>query len=203
VGFNRRFAIATRKIREFFPRRSPLSIHFRFVTADIPKDVWVHDLEIGGGRLIGEACHAIDTVIAIADSPVVKVYAESVPTGVPATDDRVIIVMRHENGCVSNIQYEAGGDRAGPKERLEVFGAGQSALCDDWSRLELWKNGEKQVVSGQGDKGLAGELTSFLRAARHGGAWPIPWEHLTSGAWAAIAAVESIGTGAPIEVSTG
>lgn len=203
VGFNRRFAKATARIREFFPRSAPLSIHFRFVTADIPKDVWVHDLEVGGGRLIGEACHAIDTAIAIADSPVVKVYAEALPTGAPATDDRVVIVMRHDNGCVSNLQYEAGGDRAGPKERVEVFGAGQSAMCEDWGRLELWKNGQREVASGDGDKGTAGELTSFLQTAKHGGEWPIPWEHLASGAWAAIAAVESIGTGAPIEVSTG
>lgn len=26
----------------------------------IPSEVWVHDLKVGGGRIIGEACHFID-----------------------------------------------------------------------------------------------------------------------------------------------
>lgn len=203
VGFNRRSAKTIRAIRSFFPRRIPLSVHYRFVTADLPKDHWVNDLNVGGGRLIGEACHAIDTAIALTESPVVKVYAESLPTGAPATDDRVVIVLRHENGCVSNLQYDAGGDRGGPKERIEVFGGGRSALLDDWSRLELWRNGEKEVTTTDGDKGVATEIGAFLRVVREGGGWPIPWSELASGAWAAIAAVESIGTGVPVEYGDG
>ena len=202
VGFNRRFSKTTRVLREYFGSRDPLSIHFRFVTADIPKNVWVHDLDVGGGRLVGEACHALDTAIALADSPVTRVYAEATPTGTPATDDRVVILMRHENGCVSNLVYEAGGDRAGPKERLEVFGGGKSAFVDDWSRIELWRDGRQETVDGGGDKGVATEVARFLDVAARGGDWPIPWEHQVSGAWAAIAAVESIGTGSPIEATS-
>lgn len=198
VGFNRRFTKGVRSLREFFGKRARLSIHFRFVTAQIPKEVWVHDPAIGGGRLVGEACHAIDTVIAIAGSPVVKVYAESVPTGTPETDDRVILTMRHENGTVSTVHYDAAGDRAGPKERIEVFGEGKSGFLDDFAKLELWKGGERVSGASDRDMGFASELRELMKVVRYGGAWPIPWEELASGSWAALAALESLSSGAAI-----
>src|SRR2546430_4786590 len=90
VGFNRRFAPATKHVKEFFAGARPLSLSYRFSPGYIPSDHWTQDEEVGGGRIVGEACHAIDTCVAIAGSPPVKVYAESVAKsgGIETSDDR-------------------------------------------------------------------------------------------------------------------
>ena len=200
VGFNRRFAPATAKVRDHFRGITPLSVSYRFAPGAIPAFAWPQDEDVGGGRLIGEACHAIDTCCAITGSPPVRVYAESVGKvgGVETTDDRVQITVRHENGAVSGISYQAGGDRAGPVERIEVFGGGRTAIVDEWDRVDLYKGGSSERVKGGKDKGHASEFAAFLEACRRGGAWPIPWDHLYGVTWASIMAVLSLREGLPI-----
>ena len=39
----------------------------------IPANVWVHDLKVGGGRIIGEACHLIDLISYLTESKVIEV----------------------------------------------------------------------------------------------------------------------------------
>src|SRR5262249_28099164 len=125
VGFNRRFSPGSDRIQRFFAGVQPLSVSHRFAPPYLPPDHWTQDPETGGGRIVGEACHAIDTCTAIAGSPPVNVYAESVGKrgGLETTDDRVFITMRHANGSISSVWYQAGGDRAFPMERIEVLGS--------------------------------------------------------------------------------
>ena len=99
VGFNRRFAPATARVREHFANIAPLSVSYRFAAGPIPPEHWTQDPDVGGGRIIGEACHAIDTCIAIAGSPPVKVYAEAVA----GADDCALISMSHANGSISHV----------------------------------------------------------------------------------------------------
>ncbi len=202
VGFNRRFAGATADIRSHFRDKAPLSVAYRFAPGAIPANAWPQDEDVGGGRIIGEACHAIDTCAAIVGSPPVRVYAESAAQvgGVETTDDRVFITLRHANGSVSNVSYQAGGDRAGPTERIEVFGGGRTATLEGWDQLELWSGARVERRRGGKDKGHASELEAFIAACRNGGEWPIPWEHLYGVTWASLMAVQSLREGRPIGV---
>jgi hypothetical protein len=63
----------------------------------------------------------------------VRVFAESIGGGNAPTikDDQCFITLRHGNGSVSNIAYLAGGDKAFPKERVEVVGGGRIAVIED------------------------------------------------------------------------
>ncbi len=202
VGFNRRFAPATQILRKHFDGCEPLSVQFRFAPGAIPANAWPQDDEIGGGRIIGEACHAIDTCTALVGSPPIRVFAESVGKvgGVETTDDRVFISMRHANGAISSISYQAGGDRAGPSERIEIFGGGRTATMEGWDHIELWNDGRVARAKGGKDKGHSGELERFFTTCRSGGAWPIPWQELYGVTAASIAAVLSLRDGAPVEV---
>ena len=143
VGFNRRFAPATRELRRFFEGIVPLSVSHRFSPGAIPPDHWTQDEEVGGGRIVGEACHAIDTCTAIVGSPPVRVFAESVAKvgGLQTTDDRVFITLRHADGSISNVSYQGAGDRAAPSERVEVFGDGRTGCVEGWDRIDLWVGG--------------------------------------------------------------
>jgi predicted dehydrogenase len=200
VGFNRRFAPALARLAAHFRDVAPLSISYRFASGPIPRNHWTQDPDVGGGRLLGEACHAIDLCAAIASSPVVKVYAESAATSRRAdtTDDQVFISMRHANGCASTVSYQSGGDRDFPAERIEVFGGGKVATIDHWGAIELWSGGRKRTADGGRDKGHAAEFKAFIDTVRRGGAWPIAWDDLRATTLASFAAVDSLRHGGPV-----
>ncbi|HZR24004.1 MAG TPA: bi-domain-containing oxidoreductase [Vicinamibacterales bacterium] len=199
VGFNRRFSSTVRTLRNRFAGVTPLTVSYRFSVGELPPASWPHDMDVGGGRLVGEACHAIDTCAAIVDSPVVRVFADSAANaGGQPTDDRVFITLRHANGSISQVSYQAGGDRSGPTERIEVFGGGITAVAEGWDAIDIWSDSRHTRASGGKDKGHAAELDAFVDACLGGGASPMTWEHIYSSTWAALAAVHSLRTGLPI-----
>ena len=196
VGFNRRFAPATMRVKQFFDGIAPLMVTYRFAAPSIPPDVWVHDEEVGGGRIIGEASHAIDLCAHLAGSRPLTVFCESMHD-LPAaerTDDRAFITVRHDNGSITNIAYAVGGDGAFPAERIETFGGGRTAVIEHWNDMQLWRGGKMEKASGGGDRGHAAEFAAFIEGCR-GGKWPIAWDDLDAVTWAALAAQESIRTG--------
>jgi predicted dehydrogenase/NADPH:quinone reductase-like Zn-dependent oxidoreductase len=200
VGFNRRFAPGLALLKEHFRGVEPVSISYRFAAGPIPKNHWTQDADIGGGRLIGEACHAIDVCAALAGSPAVKIYAESAASSSRAetTDDQVFISMRHANGSVSSVSYQSGGDRAFPGERLEVFGGGKVGTIDHWGSIELWSGGRRRTANGNRDKGHSAEFRAFLDVVRNGGSWPIAWDDIRATTVASLAAVCSLREGGPV-----
>jgi predicted dehydrogenase len=200
VGYNRRFAPAVARLKSFFGGVAPLTLNYRFAPPYIPKDHWTHDAAVGGGRIIGEAGHAIDTCVAIAGSVPVKVFAESVGQsgGLETSDDRAAITIRHANGSVSVVYYQAGGDSAFPSERIEVIGTGRSAVVDAWQDGQLWSKGRCEKFAGQKDRGHRAEFAAFIDTCRKGGEWPISWEDLRGVTWATLAAVESLREGSPV-----
>ncbi len=205
VGFNRRFSTGLKALATEFAGIRPLSVHYRFAVPELPADTWVHDDEVGGGRIIGEACHAIDACAAIIGSEPVRVFAESAGTGgtVGRADDRVFITMRHADGSISNVSYQAGGDRAMPAERIEVMGGGKSAVLENWSELTVWSGGAKVRTRIPADKGHGNALQAFVNACLSGGDWPTPWSHLRASSLTAILAERSAREGVPFSVDLG
>ncbi len=204
VGFNRRFAPATLQVREFLEGTSaPLTASIRFNAGAIRPDHWTQDESVGGGRIIGEACHAIDLATYLVDSPPVRVVAESVsgPQAPSITDDQCFITLRHENGSVSNIAYLAGGDKAFAKERVEVFGGGQVAVIDDFREVTLVRGGKLRRNKSRRDKGHEAEIRAFGDAIRQGGEPPIAWHDIRAVTLASIMAVQSLRTGEPVDLT--
>lgn len=204
VGFNRRFSPAAQRVKEFFASiAAPKTVSVRFNAGEIPAEHWTQDLEVGGGRIIGEACHGIDLATYLVGSPPVRVFAESVggPTAPDITDDQCFIIVRHADGSVSNIAYLSGGDKAFPKERIEIFGGGAVGVIEDFREVILCRNGktQRQKYRSQ-DKGHAAEIEAFAQAVSNGGPWPISWADLRAVSVASILAVRSIREGVAFEV---
>ena len=229
VGFNRRFSSAAVAVKRFFhgerekgvrphlPKRpggccaqmgsdpffAPLTASIRFNAGAIPADHWTQDEAIGGGRIIGEACHAIDLATYLIGSPPVRVFAESIggPDAPVTTDDQCFITLWHSNGSISNIAYLAGGDKACPKERIEVIGDGKVAVIDDFRSAVGWSGGKrKRLWRGTLDKGHTAELNAFVQAVAGGGGIPIKWAELRATTLASILAVRSLREGMPVDV---
>lgn len=205
VGYNRRFAPAIATVAGHFAGVEPLTVSYRFATGALPASAWPQDEEIGGGRIVGEVCHLVDLCGLLTGSQPRRVYAESLAKkgALATTDDHAAITLRHANGSLSNLVYEAGGDRGAGAERIEVFGGGRTAVVDDWGTVELWADGKCKRVRGGKDKGHASEISRFLDACRTGGPWPIAWSDLRATSWATFAAVRSLREGVAIESEGG
>ena len=202
VGFNRRFSPAAKIQKEFFADvADPLGITIRFNAGDIPADHWTqHDLE-GGGRIIGEACHAIDLATFLCGSLPHKVFAESVAAFEPGriTDDRCMITIRHQNGSITNIAYLAGGDKRFPKERVEIIGGGRVGVIDDFKSVTLCRNGKLTTKKMKMDKGHREQIRQWAEALKRQ-EWLIDWSEIRSTTLASILAVRSIREGMPFLV---
>jgi predicted dehydrogenase/threonine dehydrogenase-like Zn-dependent dehydrogenase len=204
VGFNRRFSPAAVRVQEFFAGvEAPRTVSVRFNAGPVAADHWTQVEEVGGGRLIGEACHGIDLATFLAGSPPVRVFAEAVggPRAPAVTEDQCFITLRHANGSLSSVAYLAGGDRAFPKERVEVLGGGRLAVIDDFREVVTSVGGRvrRRRAWGQ-DKGHRTEVEAFARVLAEGGASPIPWEDLRAVSLASILAVQSLREGVPFDL---
>jgi predicted dehydrogenase/threonine dehydrogenase-like Zn-dependent dehydrogenase len=203
VGFNRRFSPAAQTVKDFFSKvRAPLTVSIRFNAGMLPADHWTQDELIGGGRIIGEACHALDLATYLVGAPPVRVYAESIggPQAPQITDDQCFITLRHANGGISNIGYLSGGDKSFPKERIEVLGGGRLAVIDDFRTATMSVGGTVTTKKWQQDKGHRCEIATFADALARGDVPPISWPELRAVSLAAILAVRSLREGLPYDI---
>lgn len=204
VGFNRRFAEPTLAVANLFaPCRGPLTLNYRFNAGMLPRDHWLHDPETGGGRLIGEACHALDLAAFLLRGRIVRVFADAPPVAgrQPGGDDQASMVARFDNGSVATISYVSGGTKAFPKERIELFGGERVGVIDDFRSVTLSAEGQtKQRTFATRDKGHRQELERFFAAVRNGSGPPIPYASTLNVSAAALAVVQSLRTGSPVEV---
>jgi polar amino acid transport system substrate-binding protein len=193
VGFNRRFAPLTQRLREKF-KGLPMAINYRINAGVVPADHWVHDLEIGGGRIIGEACHFVDLCSFLARSPVEFVSAHTLKSS-PQNGDTFAATLRFENGSVANISYFSNGNKALAKEHLEVFSGGVSAVMDDFKSLVNYGNKVEKHKLAKQDKGHAAEMDAFTKAVKSGDPFPITVRESLHATKATFAIVESISQG--------
>lgn len=195
VGFNRRFAPLAQQLKSHISSLSePKHIHYRVNAGPIPLDHWTQDPNIGGGRIIGEACHFIDFItFLVGDSPI-SVSAHALPDRGKYREDNVSMTFTFPDGSIGVVDYLANGDKSFPKERVEVFCGGQVAVLDDFVSLQVTKNGRKKEVKKAQDKGWREEMSAFVEAIQSGDEPPIPYEHLIGVTRSTFAAVDSIRT---------
>lgn len=203
IGFNRRFSPLVVKMKELFGEpRQPKMIFYRVNAGPIPASNWTQDEEIGGGRIIGEVCHFIDTVAYLANDSLPKsVVAKHISTGrADSVDhDTVSITVEYEDGTVATILYIANGDKTLPKEELQVFSGGRTAIMKNFTELEFYRGeGKPQIVKGQG-KGHREEVLAFIDAIKTGAPSPIPFDSMLATTIATFAINESLSTGEAIK----
>jgi predicted dehydrogenase len=194
VDFNRTFAPASGAVRAHFANRvDPISVLYRVNAGFVEPGSWVRDTLAGGGRLIGEACHFVDFCGSLIGAGVALVA--TTPLGAsPRTlaGDNFVLTLTYHDGSVGTIAYVANGCRRVAKERIEIHGAGRSAVVDDFRRVELdGKSGRRS----RRDKGHAAIVAEAFRFFRSGGAPPIPYERLLETTRVTFVAGEALSSG--------
>lgn len=196
VGFNRRFAPMTVKAKALLAGMSaPKSMVMTVNAGAIPLEHWTQDPQVGGGRLVGEACHFIDLLRHLAGSPVGRMTVTAPRrAGGPARPDAAVIALSFEDGSIGAINYLPDGNKAWPKERLEVFCGGRVLALDNFRRLtgHGWP-GFSGMRSWRQDKGQGACVAAFVAAVRSGGPAPIPPEEILEVSRLAIEAAEQAG----------
>lgn len=204
VGFNRRFAPLTVRLKSFLQEvREPLALHYRVNAGFLPADHWLNDPKQGGGRVLGEVCHFVDFLCFLTDSSPVEVETRSLPNPGQYSNDNIVCSLRFANGSQGTISYLANGDKSYSKERLEVFGGGSVAVLEDFRRLELVRSGKKRVFRSllRQDKGHRGEWQAFITAIQTGSDSPIPFGEIVRTMLATFALEESRCLGRPVAVA--
>jgi len=202
VGFNRRFSPLIARIKELLPNNNePFNMTFVANAGFIPKNHWTQDPEIGGGRIIGEACHFIDLLAYICGSEIESVCASAMGINPDRNSDNVTIMLKFKNGSNGTIHYFANGNKGYSKERLEVYQMGKIVILDNFKSLQGFgfKGFSKKKLFNQ-DKGHQAEFLSFVYAIQNGGAPLISFPSLYNSSLAAIAATESIDQGVWIQI---
>jgi predicted dehydrogenase/threonine dehydrogenase-like Zn-dependent dehydrogenase len=204
VGFNRRFSPLAQKCAGVYAdRRAPLSIVYRVNAGRLPAGHWVKDSREGGGRVVSEVCHFVDLMQFFAGAPPVRVYAEPLRARSEeiGEEDSLFVTVAFADGSAGSIAYLSEGDAGLAKERVEVFGGGQTFVIEDFRAATLYRDGrEERTRQPRQDKGQLGLLRAVCATVIDGAPAPIPLEELVATTRATFRIRDSLRAGRPLEV---
>ena len=177
VGFNRRFSHHARQMKALLDGTGEAKTFVMTVNAGaIPLNHWTQDPAIGGGRIVGEACHFVDLLRFLAGAPIVRSRRRAMAS---SSNDTVSLELDFADGSIGTVHYLANGNRAVPKERLEVFASGKVLQLDNFRRLDGFGwNGFRKSRLWRQDKGQQACAAAFLAAVAEGGAAAIALDEI-------------------------
>lgn len=190
VGYNRRFSKHIQKIKSLLDAKPvPKTFIMTMNAGDMPEDHWTQDAKIGGGRIIGEACHYIDLMRFLAGSKIKSFNAIKMGENdfIKVTEDKALISIAFEDGSLGSIHYFANGGKSFPKERIEIFCDNAVLQLDNFRKLRGygWKGFTKMNLWSQ-DKGQKNCVDSFMESVREGRENPIPQDEIFEVAHVAV-----------------
>ena len=194
VGFNRRFSPLAVEVKKKFGS-GKMSMTYRINAGKIPAESWVHDAELGGGRVIGEVCHFIDFLTFINGSVPTNISAMAMEDN-QNLQDCVNLSMTFKNGSVGVISYLANGSKSVAKERIEIHSSGKTAIIEDFKELKVFGKGKvtrKRLLNQ--DKGQKAMVSEFISSIETAGKVPIPIHETITTTKATFRAMESIKNG--------
>ena len=203
VGFNRRFSSHAAKIIEFFQgRRNPLVMVYRVNAGPLAPTHWAQDPQVGGGRIIGEACHFVDFMQAVCGARPISVHAVRIGSHTSGiADDQSTISLTFNDGSIGTLVYAAGGDTGLAKERFEAFGDGKSVTLDDFAVTEFYAYGKKtRYKTSVRDKGFEQEMHRFIESVARGTEPGIRFDEIYAVTRACLLAASGLKTGTVYDV---
>ena len=203
VGFNRRFSPFVQDIKQKLGDSNlPLNVIITVNAGEILANHWTQDINIGGGRIIGEACHFIDLITYLSGSLVESVVMNSMGENLAENTDNATILLKYQNGSSGVINYFSNGNKGYSKERIEVYAQGKTMVIDNFRKSEYYGLKSSGISRSQ-DKGHHEQFRLFLERLKNGGGATIPFEEIINTSRASICAVESLKLGAWVRIAHG
>lgn len=191
VGYNRRFSPHIQKIKSLLGN-SPMNIIATMNAGYIPPESWVHDLKVGGGRIIGEACHYLDLLVYISGSEIKSVCMNALGQNPIENTDNASILVKMKNGSTGVINYFANGSKSYPKERLEIFSNGKVIIMDNFIKTIGYGFKGFSKFKTKMDKGHKSQFSQIIKNLELGAIDLIPYSELINVTKASFASLESL-----------
>jgi len=199
IGFNRRFSPHTQKIKTLIGN-APMNIVATMNAGAIPSNVWVHDMEVGGGRIIGEACHYLDLIVYLSGSKIKAICMNALGENPKENTDNASILVKLENGSTGVINYFANGAKSYSKERLEIFSQEKTIIMDNFIKTKGYGIKGFSKLKTKLDKGHKAQFSKIVSEIKKGGIELIPYSELMNVTKASFAAIQSLKEGKWIAV---
>lgn len=204
VGFNRRFSPFVQDIKQKLGSSNlPINVVATINAGEIPANHWTQDMSIGGGRIIGEACHFIDLITYLSGSLVESVVMNPTGKNPQENTDNATILLKYQNGSTGVINYFPNGNKGYSKERIEVYSQGKTMVIDNFRKSKYYglkSSGLSGIFKSQ-NKGHHEQFSLFLERLKNGGEAIIPFEEIINTSRASICAIESLKSGAWVNIS--
>lgn len=194
VGFNRRFSPHIQKIKQLVGN-APMNVIATMNAGHIPANVWVHDMKVGGGRIIGEACHFIDLITFLTGSKVKAVCMNAMGVNPQENTDNATILLQYENGSTGVINYFANGSKSYSKERVEVYSQERTAIMDNFRVTRGYGFKGFSKLKTKMDKGHNEQFRLLVERTKNGGEALIPFDEIVNTTRASFGAIESLKEG--------
>ncbi len=191
VGFNRRFSPHMVQIKKVVGD-APMNVIATMNAGAIPANVWVHDMKVGGGRIIGEACHYMDLITYLTGNRIKAVCVNAMGVNPEANTDNASILLQYENGSTGVINYFANGSKDYSKERVEVYSLERTLISDNFQTTTGYGTKNFSKLKTTMDKGHAAQFKLLSDRVRNGGGALIPFDEIVNTTLASLAAIESL-----------
>ena len=200
VGFNRRFSPHAIKVKSLIGN-SRINVIATMNAGAIPGNLWVHDMNVGGGRIIGEACHFIDLITYFTDSKVVAVCMNAMGVNPNENTDTATILLKYENGSMGTINYFANGSKGYPKERVEIYSEERTAVIDNFRITTGFGFKKFKKLKTSLNKGHKKQFELLIDQVKNGGPSLIPINEIINTTKASFAAIESLKNSSWIQIN--
>ena len=167
-GMNRRHAPLISDIRKQLHTNEVPAVYDYIVNAGfIPGSHWTQDEKVGGGRIIGEAVHFIDTIQYLDGSELVDLKLSYANNPAFPNKDNALITLRFASGAIANIVYTSMGSKKYPKEQLRVFANGSVYEMDNYVKMYKYGAVKTLKLKLKQDKGFEAEY-NYIADVIHG-----------------------------------
>lgn len=191
VGFNRRFSPHMQKAKKLVGN-VPMNVIATMNAGNIPANVWVHDMNVGGGRIVGEACHYMDLITYLTGSRIKAVCMNAMGENPQANTDNASILLQYENGSTGVINYFSNGSKSYSKERIEIYAQERTLITDNFRLTEGYGFNGFSKLKTTIDKGHAAQFRLLAERVKSGGEALIPFDEIVNTTLASFAAIESL-----------
>lgn len=198
VGFNRRFAPATKELKALLNSTpGPKTLAYHVFAGPLAPDHWYANVEESGGRVLGEACHFFDYACFLLGEPI-RVMAQTI--GRQNVPDSVTVQIEFKDGSSAQILYTSGGDFAFPKESFRVFASGLVAECENFQKLTFYRQ-RKRKASAYNSKGHAEEMQAWSAFLQGKQKHPMPYVEVHQSMALTFAVMDSLRLGAAVSIA--
>lgn len=199
IGFNRRFSPHIQKIKSLVGN-APMNIIATMNAGKIVPEFWVHDMKVGGGRIIGEACHYLDLMVFLTGSNIKSVCMNALGNNPSENTDNASILVKMENGSTGVVNYFANGSKSYAKERLEVFSQEKVLIMDNFRKTSGYGLKSFSTLKTKIDKGHKAQFYQIAESIKQGSVDLIPFEEIVNVTKASFASIESLKEGSWINL---